>query len=106
MVTIEEIKSYVSDKKFGVTEYRLPDLYFSNGLMYAYEEDPEAWTPFIAGAIKKLGTDDYGDFYDDDEKPVPGFEYYTCPSPFGSDRETGIIIHREYGEVILFFTFE
>lgn len=107
MVTMEQIKNHViNEVGFGGSMNELPDWYWSNGILYAYEEDKEAWRPFIKKAMEQVGTDNYGGFYEYGEEPVEGREYYICESPLGNDIDSGIIMHRENGGIFMYFQFE
>lgn len=106
MVTMEAIKQFVIEKGFGLEVKTLPDWYWSKGISYAYDQDPELWKPYVAAALKTVGTENYGGFYAADEKPISGKEYYICESPFGSTIDTGIIMHREKGTIKMYFQFE
>lgn len=105
-MTLQEVKDYVIPNNFGMSMRELPDWYWSNGIIYAYENDKELWKPYIERALAKVGTDDYGGFYEAGEIVVEGSEYYLCESPFGNDVDNGIIIHREQGALRMYFQFE
>ena len=106
-VTMGQIKEHViNGVGFGVHERTYQGWYWSNGIIYAYENNKELWHPYIEKALAQSGTDNYGGFYEQGEEPVKGNEYYICESPFGNDINTGIIVHRENGDTIMYFQFE
>jgi len=105
-MTLDDIKAYVTKTGFGVEMRSLPNWYWSHGISYAYDSEPNIWHPYIAKALKQVMEKDYGGFYDWDEDPIPGGEYYLCESPFGADIDTGIIMHHEAGRLIMYFQFE
>ena len=105
-MTLDDIKDYVIPDNFGAEMRELPEWYWSKGIIYAYENNKELWKPYIQKAMKQLGNDDYGDFYEAGEKPILGREYFLCESPFGSDIDNGIILHRENGKIMMYFQFE
>ena len=107
MVTLEQIKEHViNGVGFGRTIRELDGWYWSNGISYAYDEDKDAWKPYIEKALARVDTDDYGGFYEYGEEPVKGREYWICESPFGNDISTGIIMHRENKDIVMYFQFE
>ena len=94
-MTLTDIGNHVINEGFGIESRVYADWYWSSGIRYAYDSDPELWQPYVEKALSQVKTGNYGGFYELDEEPTPGREYYICESPFGNDVSTGIIMHRE-----------
>ena len=105
-MTLGDIEKYVKENGFGLEERELPGLYWSAGIRYAHDADTALWEPYIKAALNQVNAGDYGGFYEYGESPTPGREYYICRSPYGSDIDTGIILHRENNRLIMYFQFE
>lgn len=105
-MTLAEIEKYVIENGFGTEKREKDFFYWSAGVRYAYDSDPELWRPYIDAALEQVNNEDYGGFYEWDEEPTPGREYYLCKSPYGNDIDTGIVIHKENGLLIMYFQFE
>lgn len=106
MLSLDQIKSRVVLEGNGKEMRELPDWFWSKGICFAYDNNPELWKPFVAKALAQCGTDNFGGYYKDGETPMPGKEYYLCESPYGNDLNTGIIIHRDNGCLEMYFQFE
>ncbi len=105
-ITMEKIRKHVIENGFGAKP-RVRDYWlWSAGIRYAFESAPSLWAPYIAQAYDQVCSGDYGGFYDRDESPIPGYEYYMCPSPFGHDINNSIMMHREHGTLVMYFQFE
>ena len=102
---MDDIRAYVIENGFGRNEY-LPGIYFSRGIQYAIKMDPVVWDSYLAKALNQVRRNDYGGFYEYDESPVPGREFYICVSPFGKDINTGIMAHWTGGDLTFYFQFE
>jgi hypothetical protein len=105
-MTLKDIREHVISSGFGVTKSDIFDCYWSKGIEYAYKSDPETWGKYITKALEQVNNNDYGDFYEWDETPTPGREYYLCESLYGNDINNGIVAHWENYMLMLYFQFE
>lgn len=105
MITLNEIRKHVIENGFG-TESTDDGWLLSAGIRYACEKEPDTWPEYVKKAKEQVYSGDYGDFYEYDEKPTLGQEYYLCESPYGCDINTGIVVHHERGAYVMYFQFE
>ena len=107
MLTIEDIENFVVANGFGIA--RSPwheNIILSAGIIYVMTQEPQRWRDYILGALKQVEARDYLGYYEPDETPIPGAEYFQCPSPLGEKDAEKINAHWEVGHLILYFPFE
>lgn len=111
-ITLEEIEQHVIENDFYLTachEFRAD--FYSAGIEYALEKLRTDNTgqagkthPFfleVAGACSRFYNNDFGDMYEWDEEVTEGAEWGNYQTCIGDIR-----IHRECGQVNIFFPFE
>lgn len=105
-MTLQDVKDYVIPNNFGVQQADFgANIFISNGIKYALENENKM-AAFVENALNQVDAEDYGDFYEPGEEPRIGDEYYLCPSPFGTEINKGIVVHREQGVLKMYFQFE
>lgn len=112
-LTYELVEEYVVHNGFGTSFYAHTDtdkkeeIYLSKGIELAYLTESISMKEVVSAIDRFCKQNDFGTFYDWDEKPTPEKEYGEYPSSFGDTANTGaIMIHRENGHIIVYFQFE
>lgn len=112
-ITLEEIREHVIENGFGLETCHVGFKadYMSAGIAYALEQVRTENTgqvgrthPFfleVYGACERFCNNDFGDMYECDEDIVKGSEWGNYETCIGDVR-----IHREDGQILLFFPFE